>query len=77
MPSAIDDSALRTAAQQLLRAARRSMPGVDWAAQIVESEHGYFVVEVAVDADGPMQTTILLDLGGPEQTILAEVNERG
>jgi hypothetical protein len=72
----IDDSALRTAAQQLLRAARRSMPGVDWAAQVVESDHGFFVVEVAVDSSGPLTTTILLDLGGSEQKILAQLNGR-
>jgi hypothetical protein len=71
-----DDSALRTAAQQLLRAARRSMPGVDWAAQVVESDHGFFVVEVAVDNSGPLTTTILLDLGGSEQKILAQLNGR-
>jgi hypothetical protein len=52
------------------------MPGVAWAAQVVEREHGFFVVEVAVDADGPMQTTILLDLGGAEQKVLAQLDGR-
>jgi hypothetical protein len=54
----IDDRALRTAAQQLLRAARLALPRVDWAAQVVESDHGFFVVEVALDSSGPLTTTI-------------------
>jgi hypothetical protein len=76
MPSAIDDTALRTAAQQLLRAARQAMPGVNWAAQVIESERGFFVVEIAVDSIGPITTTILLDLGGPEQKVLCQLNGR-
>ena len=53
------------------------MPGVEWAAQVVEREHGFFVLEVALDRDGPMTTTILLDLGGPKQTVLAEIKPNG
>ena len=67
----------QTSGGQLLRAARHSLPGVDWAAQIVEREKAFFVVEVAVDSSGPLTTTILLDLGGPEQKVLAQINGRG
>jgi hypothetical protein len=72
----IDDSALRLAAQQLLRAARLQMAGVNWAAEIVEREKAFFVVEIAIDRDGPMATTLLLDLGR-EQKILAEFKSNG
>jgi hypothetical protein len=52
------------------------VPGVNWAAQEFESDHWLFVVEVAVDSSGPLTTTILLDLGGPEQKVLAQLNGR-
>ena len=54
--AAIDDSALRTAAQQLLAAARRSMPGVDWAAQVVESDHGFPGRRGTTKIDGELPT---------------------
>ena len=54
--AAIDDSALRTAAQQLLAAARRSMPGVDWAAQVVESDHGFPSRRGTTKIDGELPT---------------------
>jgi hypothetical protein len=54
--AAIDDSALRTAAQLLLAAARRSMPGVDWAAQVVESDHGFPGRRGTTKIDGELPT---------------------
>jgi hypothetical protein len=72
-PMPVDDTALRTAAMQLLRDARQHVPGVAFTAHAVERGNGaVFVVEVIVGRHGPERTAILLDMGGPEQQVLAQ-----
>jgi hypothetical protein len=72
----IDDREFRAAAKRLLLVARRTVPAIDLAAQVVEKERGFLVLEVTLDRDGPLRSSILLDLGGPEQTVLHETNGR-
>jgi hypothetical protein len=75
----IDDTALRTAAQQLLRAARAQVPAVLMATHVMERHPRQFslICEVIVDADGPKSTSIILDDGTDHQRVLAQFNGRG
>jgi hypothetical protein len=70
----VDDTALRAEAMKLLREAREHVPRAAWCAHTVEHGHGVFVVEVVIGPSGPTTTTILLDVGGPEQQILAQID---
>jgi hypothetical protein len=70
----VDDSALRAEAMKLLREARQHVPRTALAAHVVDHGRGVFVVEVVIGPHGPEQTNILLDLGGPEQTVLCQLD---
>jgi hypothetical protein len=70
----IDDRELRAAAQKLLQEARQVVPRVALGLEAVErsSANAGLVVEVAIGRNGPMTVTLLLDLGGADQKILAQ-----
>ena len=68
----IDDSVLRMAAQQLLKAARKEIPIVNFATFAAEENRGTIL---AFGRDGPDVTTIVFDRGGSEQTVLLQIEQ--
>ena len=70
MPT-VDDTALRAAASELLRAARLASPGVALAVHATEEEIGVIIIEIVFGPDGARSTAIVFDHSSyPEQKVL-------
>jgi hypothetical protein len=65
----INDSALRSAAADLIAAAKREVPAIGFALQAVERGLGTIAVEVSIGPAG-ITTMILFDDGGDREPVL-------
>ena len=72
MPNGVDDTALRTAARDLLKAAREEIPIINFAALACDEARGKLLVELCFDGAN-IVTSVLFDRGGAEQTVLLEI----
>jgi hypothetical protein len=79
MPVTLDDTAFRAAAMALVHEARQKLPRAAWAAHALDAHNGAarILVEASIAWDGVREVTLLLDCGGPTQTILALIPQEG